>query len=385
MLSFGNWNWEEKTTVTVSGRSRPLKILHIDPERNWGGGEAQVLGLLCYLVERGHRNGLLTHPGGRLFQRSQRLEVETMPLVIRNDVDLRPVPKLRRLIRRRDYDIVHLHTKRAHALSLWLSHSAPRPRYVVTRRMDYPESKGWYTRCLYNRKVDGVIAVSRKIAELLADAGVEPERIRVIHDGTDPKPFEGAARAREPQDERIVVGVAAVLEERKGHRFLLEAARRLKARGCRVIYRMAGEGSLRAALEQTAVRLGLQEDVEFLGFVSDMPGFLSSVDVVVLPSLFEGLGVSVLEAMAAGKAVIASRVGGLPELVVDGTTGFLVKPGDIEGLANAIAKLAGDRMRIREMGQKGKERLNQNFTLERMARENEEYYYNLLDGMRPPA
>ena len=386
MLSFENWNWEEKTTVTVSGRSRRLKILHIDPERNWGGGEAQVLGLLSYLVERGHRNDLLTHPGGRLFQKSQRLEVETMPLVIRNDLDLCPVPKLRRLIRGRDYDIVHLHTKRAHALSLWLSHSAPRPKYVVTRRMDYPESKGWYTRCLYNRKVDGVIAISARIAELLLEAGVERERIRLIRSGTDPGPFDRAVRTRELYPERMVVGVAAVLEERKGHRFLLEAAGRLKARGYRIDYRIAGEGSLKKTLDQTALQLGLEEDVKLLGFVSNMPGFLADVDIVVLPSLFEGLGGSVLEAMAAGKAVIASRVGGLPELVVDGTTGFLVKPGDVEGLANAIAKLAGDRVRIREMGQKGKERLlNQEFTLERMARENEEYYYDLLDGMRPPA
>jgi glycosyltransferase involved in cell wall biosynthesis len=244
--------------------------------------------------------------------------------------------------------------------------------------MDYPESKGWYTRCLYNRAVDGVVAVSRKIAELLADAGVEPERIRVIHDGTDPKPFEGVVRARQPHAEPIVVGVAAVLEERKGHRFLLEAARKLKARGCRVIYRIAGEGSLRTELEQTAVRLGLQEEVEFLGFVSDMPGFFSSVDVVVLPSLLEGLGVSVLEAMAAGKAVIASRVGGLPEVVIDGATGFLVAPRDVEGLAHAIAKLAGDRLLLHDMGQNGKERLVKNFTMERMARQNEDYYYELL-------
>jgi glycosyltransferase involved in cell wall biosynthesis len=244
--------------------------------------------------------------------------------------------------------------------------------------MDYPESKGWYTRCLYNRTVDGVVAVSRKIAELLADAGVEPERIRVIHDKTDPKPFEGVVRAQQPHAERMVVGVAAVLEERKGHRFLLEAARKLKARGCRVIYRIAGEGSLRTELEQTAVRLGLQEEVEFLGFVSDMPGFFSSVDVVVLPSLLEGLGVSVLEAMAAGKAVIASRVGGLPEVVIDGATGFLVTPRDVEGLADAIAKLAGDRLLFHDMGQNGKERLVKNFTLERMARQNEDYYYELL-------
>ncbi|HEX2260678.1 MAG TPA: glycosyltransferase family 4 protein [Candidatus Binatia bacterium] len=205
--------------MTVRGRSRRLKILHIDLERNWGGGEAQVLGLLSYLVERGHRNDLLTHPGGRLFQKSQRLEVETMPLVIRNDLDLCPVPKLRRLIRRRDYDIVHLHTKRAHALSLWLSHSAPRPKYVVTRRMDHPESQGWYTRCLYNRKVDGVIAISAKLAELLLEAGVERERIRLIRSGTDPRPFDRAVRTRELYPERMVVGVAAVLEERKGHRF----------------------------------------------------------------------------------------------------------------------------------------------------------------------
>ena len=149
-----------------------------------------------------------------------------------------------------------------------------------------------------------------------------------------------------------MVGVAAVLEERKGHRVLLEAARRLKEQGCQISYRLAGEGSLKESLEEMTLRLGLKEDVHFLGFVADMPGFLASVDVVVLPSLFEGLGVSVLEAMAAGKAVIASRVGGLPELVVDAATGLLVEPRDVAGLANAIAKLARDRTLIRRHGRK---------------------------------
>jgi glycosyltransferase involved in cell wall biosynthesis len=113
-----------------------------------------------------------------------------------------------------------------------------------------------------------------------------------------------------------------------------------------------------------------------------MPAFLSQVDILVLPSLFEGLGVSVLEAMAAGKAVIASRVGGLVELVHDTVTGLLVAPRDVEGLANAIAKLAGDRTLRREMGQKGKERLQANFTVEQMAKQNEDYYYRLLEQSR---
>jgi glycosyltransferase involved in cell wall biosynthesis len=365
--------------VTASGHSRRLKILHIDPERNWGGGESQVFGLLSYLAEQGHRNDLLTHPDGRLFQQTQMLNVRTMPLVLRNDLDLRPVGRLRRLISHEGYDIVHLHTKRAHALSFWLSHGSPRPKYVVTRRMDYPESHTWYTRYLYNRKADGVVAISRKITELLIEAGVERERIRLIHSGIDPRPFEAAASDRDVHPDRIMVGMTAVMEERKGHRFLLEAARRLKARGRRIGYRLAGEGSLRKSLEEKTVQLGLKEDVQFLGFVSDIPAFLSNVDIVVLPSLFEGLGVSVLEAMAAGKAVIASRVGGLGELVIDGATGFLVAPRDVEALASAISKLAGDSFMIRDMGQKGRERLKESFTMEQMAKKNEDHYYGLLE------
>ena len=305
-----------------------------------------------------------------------------MPLIARNDFDLRPVSRLRRLIRDESYDIVHLHTKRAHALSLWLSRGWVTPKYVVTRRMDYPEANSWYTRYLYNRKVDGVVAISRKISTLLIEAGVERGRIRLIHSGIDPRPFEAAVHLRDVHPAGVKVGMAAVLEERKGHRFLLEAARRLKVQGYQIQYCIAGEGSLKKSLEEIVTRSGLKDEVQFLGFVTDMPAFLSQVDIVILPSLFEGLGVSVLEAMAAGKAVIASRVGGLVELVRDTVTGLLVAPRDVEGLANAIAKLAGDRTLRREMGEKGKERLQANFTVEQMAKQNEDYYYRLLEQSR---
>jgi glycosyltransferase involved in cell wall biosynthesis len=365
-------------TVTGKGPNQPLKILHIDPEKNWGGGESQVLGLLSYLAARGHHIHLLAHPDGRLFQRSQEQSIRTMPLIVRNDFDLRPVFRLRRLIRDENYDIVHLHTKRAHVLSLWLRRGLAKPKYVVTRRMDYPEANTWYTRYLYNRKVDGVVAISCKISKLLIEAGVEREKIRMIHSGIDPKPFEAAAKIGDVHPERVVVGMVAVLEERKGHRFLLEAAGRLKAQGYQIHYCVAGEGSLRRSLQKTATRLGVKDEVQFQGFVSDMPAFLSQVDILVLPSLFEGFGVSVLEAMAAGKAVIASRVGGLEELVTDTVTGLLVAPRDVDGLARAIAKLAGDRKLLREMGRKGRARLQANFTIERMAEQNEDYYYGLL-------
>ena len=195
MLSFGSWNWRRRKKLSGSGHSRLLKILHIDPERNWGGGEAQVFGLLTYLAAKGHQNDLLTHPTGPLFARCQQLHVTTLPLKVRNDLDLRCVPALRRIIKNGNYDIVHLHTKRAHVLSLWLPSSANRPKWVVTRRMDYPEAKSWLTGYLYNRRVDGVVAISRTIRDLLIRAGVVPRRIRLIHSGIDPRRLIDCFRA----------------------------------------------------------------------------------------------------------------------------------------------------------------------------------------------
>ncbi len=366
--------------MVKGGRSRLLKVLHVDPERNWGGGEAQVLGLLAYLAQRGHHSHLLTHPQGILGRRARELKIETLPLTVRNDIDWRPIPALRDLIRREQYDIVHLHTKRAHVLSLWLPRTAQGPKYVVTRRMDYPERKNWYTRYLYNRCVDGVVAISRPIVDLLVEAGVERGRIRLIHSGIEPGPYRAASQNSVRSSTSRVVGCVAVLEERKGHRYLIESACSLKKRGHKVQFRLAGDGSARAELEAMVSGLGLQDDVVFCGFVSDIPAFLSQIDIFVLPSLHEGLGVSVLEAMAAGKPVVASRVGGLAELILDSVTGFLVPPRDGEALAVAIGKLLLEPALAQEIGRRGADHVTEHFTLEQMAMQNETYYYSLIGG-----
>ncbi|MGE5218539.1 MAG: glycosyltransferase family 4 protein [Chloroflexota bacterium] len=363
-----------------SGNSRLLKILHIDPEKNWGGGEAQVLGLLAYLSAKGHRNDLLTHPSGLLYNRCQKLDVRIRPLVMRNDIDLRCVLALRRLIGAMAYDIVHFHTKRAHALALWLPRGVGRPKYVVTRRMDYPEKHGWLTDRLYNRRVDGVVAISRTIADLLADAGVERKKIRCIPSGIEPRRFEAKRAPEERGESAPVVGCLGGLEERKGHRYLIEAAARLKADGFKIRYRIAGAGPLRSALEAEAARAGLRDEVSFVGFIDDPAAFLADIDLVAMPSLFEGLGVAALEAMAAAKPVIAFNVGGLAESVVDGFTGLLVPPRDAGALASAIAKLVGSPGLAETMGLQGRERVRQHFSLDNMARQNESYYFELLNA-----
>jgi glycosyltransferase involved in cell wall biosynthesis len=368
--------------LSGSGHTRLLKILHIDPERGWGGGEAQVLGLLIYLAAKGHQNDLLTHPTGPLFARCQDRNITTLPLKVRNDLDVRHVPALRRLIRNGNYDIVHLHTKRAHALSLWLPRCGNRLKWVVTRRMDYPEAKSWYTNYLYNRRVDGVVAISRTIKDLLIRAGVKPEKIRLINSGIDPERYEWQPKKPLAGNGPTVIGCLAGLQERKGQRFLLQAAALLKSRGLNLRYQIAGEGPLREQLEQLKGRLGMGDDVRFVGFVADPAEFLAKIDLFVMPSLSEGLGVAALEAMAAGKAVIATKVGGLAESVLDGVTGILVPPQDPTALAHAIAKLVQAPSLAGEMGAQGQQRVMQHFTLAQMAQHNESFYYELLDAVQ---
>jgi glycosyltransferase involved in cell wall biosynthesis len=290
-----------------------------------------------YLFERGHTNHLLCNLESPLVRKTENVAEKIFGFTMRNDLDFRPAPRVRRIMRGEAYDIVHFHTKRAHALSAWLGRTPSVQRRVVTRRMDYPLRGGWFDRHLYNRCVDGVVAISEPIAALLAAGGIDGEKIRVIPSGVDPAPYENIPpRGGEPSP--VVVGTVAALEARKGHRFLLEAAAELKRRGRSFIFRVAGDGSEKTALQEMARKLGVEREVEFLGFVADVAGFL----------------------------------------VVEGETGFLVPPGDSMALAQALDGLAEEKELARAMGKKGRARVLEHFTMERMARANEEFYYQLL-------
>jgi glycosyltransferase involved in cell wall biosynthesis len=363
--------------VSLGDSRRSLKILHIDPERAWGGGERQVLGLLDYLSLRNHHNHLLCDPEGLLCLKAQKREIAVFPITVWNEFDLRAIFSIRRLIQREQYDIVHFHTKRAHALALWLGRPHPIARYVVTRRMDYPIGKNWYNHCLYNRQVDGIVAISGKIAEVLLEAGVKREKIRIIHSGIDATPFLELQETKRTFD-LPVIGTVASIEERKGHRFLLEAAAHLKRQGLHAIYRLAGEGGGKKSFKKMASELGLEGEVIFMGFVPDIPAFLSKIDLFVLSSVYEGLGVAILEAMAAGKPVIATKVGGVPELIEDRVSGLLVPAGDPGALARAISQMLSDKAGMKRMGERARERVRSHFTIEQMAKQNEDYYYELL-------
>jgi glycosyltransferase involved in cell wall biosynthesis len=342
-----------------------MRVLHVDPERGWGGGEVQVMLLLRALRDAGHESCLAARPGSRLAQLATDAGIPVRRLPVRNHLDAWAALRLRRMAR--GVDVVHFHTARAHALAPAL---AGLPiRRVVTRRMDYVPRGGPYARWLYNRAVDVVIAISEGVRAALLQAGVEPARIRVVPSGVDLEACRAEAGARERLRAEwgwgandVGVALVGVLERRKGHHLLLEAA--LRAAG-QLRYVFCGAGSEEAALRAQARPLGAR--VRFLGFRTDVADVLAAADVAVLPSLHEGLGVAALEAMAAARPVIASRVGGLGEVMAGGEAGILIPPGDATALADALADLAADPALRHRLGVAGRRRVVERHAAARMA------------------
>ena len=291
-----------------AARARRMKVLHVDPERGWGGGERQVQLLLRELAQRGHEQTLAADPDGRLA-RVLPAGVGFAPLRIANHADVLAGVRLRTLAR--GHDVVHFHTARAHALAPLCPRSLWR---VVTRRMDYVPRGGPYVRWLYNHGVDAVIAISDGVRRALLAGGVRAERIHVVASGIDPDalvaPVDARAACRSAWgvgDEVFVAVVLGALERRKGQDVLLEAARAVPTIARRALRRRLG------AREPRARRVvGSGGAVTFAGFRQDVAACLAAADVVVLPSRHEGLGVAALEAMAAERPVVASRVGGSP-------------------------------------------------------------------------
>src|SRR5438876_1183340 len=306
-----------------------VRVLHVDPERGWGGGEVQVMVLLGELGRPGHASRVAAHPDGPLARAATAAGVPVIPLAVANHVDIGAALRLRRALG--DAEVVHFHTARAHALAPLCRRAGV--RLVVTRRMDYVPAGGPYVRFLYNRAVDAVVAISEGVREALVRVGVRRGRIGVGPSGIGPAAGVAPAGARaalrrewEVGDDAVLVLVVGALERRKGHAVLLDAARRLSPAALGLRYVFCGDGSEAGALVEAAAPLG--GAVCFAGFRRDVAACLAAADVVVLPSLREGLGVAALEAMAASRPLAASRVGGLAEVVVHEETGLLVPPGD---------------------------------------------------------
>jgi glycosyltransferase involved in cell wall biosynthesis len=237
---------------------------------------------------------------------------------------------------------------------------------------------------LYCRLADRVIAVSEVVKRYTLDhlPFFQSGNFQVIHNGVDLAAFQSTSGTMTPPengdaDRNPLVGFIGRLTEQKGVEYLLDAAALLLSR--RILHRLVivGDGPLRPQLEAKAASLNLT-NVTFVGYRRDISGLLQSFDLFVLPSLWEGLPVSLLEAMASGCPVVASRVGGSEEAVLDGTTGYLVAPRDVEALADRMAKLMAAPALREQMRIAAKLRVREHFSASAMVEQTACVYNEIL-------
>ena len=373
------------TRTIQSPNPAKLRIIGIDPERNFAGGESQVLGLTLELLRMGQDAQLLCDPDGLLWQRARAAGVVCHPLKIRNAVDCLAGLKLRRFLSEHRFDVVHFHTSRAHAMAPFTAGRAG--TRVVTRRMDYVPGR-LSASLLYNRSVNAVAAISQEVANALRAAGVSPKLVTIIPSGVDCRRFtppapeqRSAARAALGlTSDQVAIGAVGMLELRKGHRYLLDAVAELRGARPQLRCFIAGDGSQRDALAEQARRLNLANSLQMLGSIEDPRALFWAIDIYVQPSVKEGLGVALLEAMACGLAPVASRAGGMVEVIEDRRSGLLVAAADAGALAHVLGELIDSSSARSSMGTAARDRIERNFSMETMARRTLALYQSSLAG-----
>lgn len=363
-----------------------LSFLVIDTERVWRGGQDQLLALLEGLRQREHEVHLICQPRTLLGKRAGENGIYVHPLAIRSDIGPLSLLLLVPILRRVRPDILAFNTPKAIFVGTLASHFASVGAKIIFRRVNFPLHNNFFSRLKYTWGIDSIIAISESIHLQLQMCGIPASKIRTIYEGMDlslyPKPAQ--PKPRDPNG-LAVIGTVAHLSREKGLNYLIEAASLIPEVQDRMRFVIVGDGKCLQELKELSLSKGLKDVFQFVGFHSSTHQFMKSFDIFALPSLSEGLSSAILEAMAASLPIIATNVGGIPELVKDGDNGLLVAPANPVALAQALQQLTDNPEESERMGRRGRERMEEQFTLERKILETEKHCYDLLQRSSHPS
>ena len=364
-----------------------VKVLQLISSGGYYGAENMLLNLCASQQKAGCQNSLMLFynvhaPNVEFYERARRRGLSVRMVHCQGRADWRAVRQIEDCIQEDGIELLHTHGYKADLYG-----------YVAARRSGKPivaTCHNWVggTAALgiYNhldrmalKRFHGLAAVSDSVAQRLLNSGVAATKIRTIANGIDVEPFERALPSPALNfDGNKVIGMVARLDLQKGFEYLLRAAHQLCGTFPALKVVIAGEGPDRQAIENMIQRFGLQSSVILAGHHSDMPGIYAAIDIFVLPSLNEGLPMTILEAMAASKPVIATRVGAIPSVIKEGETGLLVDPGDADGLRDALARLLSDSDLCQCLGAAGHDWVRRNYTSEAMAMKYRQMYGEVL-------
>lgn len=362
-----------------------MNILILANHFNAGGISSYILNLSRGLVARKHKV-YVASSGGGWVERLKRYNVEHIYLPLRTKSIMSPklfyaCAVLGRILKEKKIDIMHSQTRVSSVLALWVSKKTSIPFVYTAHGFLNPR----WTRRAFPCWGKLVIVISQPVREhLLLNFGLGEDRIRLVHNGIDiTRSQVSGLRSQEIKKEyRLkegpVVGIIARLSEIKGHKYLISAMKKVMEVIPDVQLLSIGDGKIKKDLEEQAEKLGIKEMAHFIPQAADTSEPLSVMDIFVMPSLQEGLGLSIMEAMLAGVVVVATAAGGIITLVKDGQTGILVKPADAHNLALAIIELLKNKEKARSLSNSARDLIVREFSLEKMAEETERVYRECL-------
>ena len=358
-----------------------MNVLHIDEQSGWRGGEQQASYLIRGLAERGHRCIIAGKPGSAFLSRDHGVpDLVRIAVPCRGELDLFTSFRLARVIREHQIDVVHAHSSHALTYAVLARMFARRGAVVASRRVDFAPKPNLFSRWKY-RQPDRIVAISGCIARVLRSFGIGDAQLRTVHSGIDPKRLEAAPLSRAslgvPEGAPLAGNVAALVGH-KDQATLIDAVPHI-LRACpefRLV--IAGEGPLRPQLEAQIACLQVGHAVLLLGQRNDVPALLRALDVFVMSSKEEGLGTSVLDAMACDVPIVATNAGGIPEMIRNEETGLLVPVGDAQALASAVLCMLDESALRDSVTRNARGLLLQRFTVDRMVEGNLAVYSELL-------
>lgn len=362
-----------------------------------GGMIRHLVGLLTHLDRGKYEPYVIAPPENNLLESLDRLDVTLYQLEISDrpepGKDIKTALRLRAVLRKARPDLLHVHGHKAAFVAVMARAFLKDKSPMVVSVHNYPSyhtsnlligKAGSLIMRLIARKSCMSIAVSDAVRRGLVEIDrIDPSRATTIHNGTEPGVGDGILGQSGTEafrrdlgitSETVVVGTAGRLIKDKGHSILLPVAERLRADYPDIKVLIAGDGPERNRLENDIAAFRLKQSVLLMGFIDDLRPFFDLLDVFVLPSQKEAFGMVLLEAMRSGCPVVASDIGGIPEIVRDGETGLLFKAGDAQALADTIGRLLEDKKLRDRLKLNAQRMVKEEFSLERMTRETEKVY-----------
>ena len=340
---------------------KPLAVLEAITPSRIGGAEVYVAQICEKLAHLGAHVDLFCPSGRPFVDYADRRGIGSVNWKTHGKFDPITVLRLARLIKKNRIDVIHTHLSTASLLGAFAAKLAGVPSVAHVHGMNSAT-------CFKHSGL--VIAVSEAVKKHLCAQGLDGSKIRVLHNGIDLTRFQPISKTEARSclsydSDAQIFGVFGRLSPEKGQKFAIEAMSIVIKDYPNARLILAGDGKDRADLESFAQTLGIAENVHFEGFIADPSRMMSACDAVIVPSIKEGFGLAAVEAMALGRPVVATDAGGLPEIIVNGETGFIVPTRDPQAIADLIKHLLEDKALAESMGKRGRERAEDCFDLDK--------------------